>query len=381
VFTVADAAMRQPSLILLECRPRRGTAAPRVPLLWRHHATEIADALSPLELVQVAGPEEAEEAAMDGAVLGFTRIVSVGGPSVAHGLVNGIMRLAEGHRRRMKIGFLSLMPRPWLPSLGGPDVLARQLDILAAGHTLPFDVGRLECVHPESGRPTVRHFLSSAACGALGPVWPPVPTAAGAPSLALALPSPSALARLTGGLLAAGGQSASHGAAPVSLRIDGVEVFRGPWALGWVLVARRYPLLGTWGPADAESDGVRAESALDATWIPADSLAGFTKHTAGQWLRGALPQAPPRHLGSELHIEPLEGTIQNIVADGVPAGRLPAVLRVVPRALPVMVESVAARLRERTSVLARLRDAALAGDARAVGVPRSAQRSWLKRVH
>jgi len=349
--------MRQTTLILLECRPRDTHTGPRVPLLWRHHATEIAAALSPLELVQVAGPEEAEDAAYDAAIVGFSRIVAVGSSAVVHGLVNGAMRLAEGHRRRMKIGFLSLGPRgPWARTVGLPSALARRLEILAAGHTLPYDVGRVECQRPAdatgSGKTVSRHFLLGAACGPLSA------------SLDLGDLPPLRLARIASSVIEAGGRCLAGNSPQVSLEVDGTEVFRGPWALGLVMGGRHYPFFGETAPNANPSDGT-----LDVAWVPAVSMLGMAGRALGLWLGGEIFPQPSRCQGNEIHIVPLgEGAPQAIAADGVPIGFLPATVQVLPRTLPVIVESVAARVRERSRAAAELHPAALAGGLRAVGL-------------
>jgi len=349
--------MRQTTLILLECRSRESGAAPRVPLLWRHYAAEIAEALSPLELVQVEGPDEAEAAAFDAAVLGFSRIVAVGGSAVANGLVNGIMRLAEGHRRRMQIGFLCLGQRsPWARTVGQPSALARQLEILAAGHTLPYDVGHVECRSAAGdGKAAARHFLLGAACGPLSAAWP----LAARPALRLA--------RMAGSLLGAGGRCLAGHAPQVALEVDGREVYRGPWALGLVMGGRHYPLFGETAPEANPSDGT-----LDVAWIPAASVWDLAGRALGLWVGGDLLPAPSRCQGSRIRIVPLgeaDGA-QTIEADGVPVGFLPASVRVVPRTLPIIVEAVAARMRERTRRASELPDAVLAGGLRAVGLRR-----------
>ncbi len=360
--------MRQTTLILLECRSRHSSAVPRVPLLWRHYAGEIAEALSPLELVQVAGPEEAEAAAFDAAVLGFSRIVAVGGSAVAHGLVNGIMRLAEGHRRRMKIGFLSLGQRgPWARTVGLPSALTRQLEILAAGHTLPYDVGRLEC-RDAAGAAVTRYFLLGAACGPLSASW------------SLTVMPPLRLARIAGSLVGAGARCLTGRTPQVALEVDGAEVYRGPWALGLVMGGRHYPLFGETAPEANPSDGT-----LDVAWIPAASIAGMAGRALGLWLGSDVLPEPPRCQGSEIRIMPLAGPemrLQSIEADGVPAGFLPATVRVVPRTLPVIVEAVAARLRERTRVAAEMPAAAFAGGLRAAGLRKTSLRRarWRRQV-
>ena len=357
--------MRQTTLILLECRSGAAGSAARVPLLWRHHAAEIAAALSPLELVQVADAEEAEQAAWDAAVLGFGRIVAVGGPRVAHGLVNGIMRLTEGHRQRMKIGFLTLGHRgAWSRTAGLPSSLARQLEVLAAGHTLPYDIGRVDCVDAQ-GRPVKRHFLLGAACGPLGVSWSDTG------------PAPLRAARAALGLLGAGARCLLGRMPRVTLEVDGREVYRGPWALAMVMGGSHYPLLGQTAPDANPSDG-----ALDVVWIPAPDPVRLAGHMAGLWLSATLEAeahlpGPPRCRGSEVRMLPLAGSpagAQAIEADGVRIGVLPATVQVLPRTFPVIVEAIAKRLRERTRAAAELPQGVLAGGLRRVGLRRSAMR-------
>lgn len=353
--------MRQTTLILLECQSRAGGAPPRVPMLWRHHAAEIAEALSPLELVQVADAEEAEQAAWDAAILGFGRIVAVGGPRVAHGLVNGIMRLTEGHRRRMKIGFLSLgHAGAWARAAGFPSRLARQLEVLAAGNTLPYDIGQVDCKDTQ-GRPVKKFFLLGAACGPLGVSWSDTG------------PMPLRVAMAAAGLLAAGGRSLLGRMPRVALEVDGREVYRGPWALAMIMGGTHYPLLGHTAPDANPSDG-----ALDVVWIPAPDPVRLAGLTASLWLsakvnaKAQLP-GPPRCRGSEVRIVPLEGaSAQAIEADGVTIGVLPATVQVLPRTFPVIVEAIAERLRERTRAAAELPQGVLAGSLRRVGLRREA---------
>jgi diacylglycerol kinase family enzyme len=354
----------------LECRSR-AEAAPGVPLLWRHHAAEIAEALSPLELVQVAGADEAEQAAWDAAILGFGRIVAVGGPRVAHGLVNGIMRLTEGHRRRMKIGFLNLAhPGAWARTAGFPSGLARQLEVLAAGSTLPYDIGQVDCADAE-GRPVKRHFLLGAACGPLGVSW----------SERELMPLRVGLA--AAGLLGVGGRSLLGRMPRVALEVDGREVYRGPWALAMIMGGTHYPLLGQTAPDANPSDG-----AFDIVWIPAPNPVRLAGHTLSLWLSAQvnakldLP-GPPRCRGSAVRIVPLDGgaaAAQAIEADGVPIGWLPAAVQVLPRTFPVIVEAIAERLRERTRAAAEMSQGVLAGSWRRVGLRREAMEHALTGV-
>jgi hypothetical protein len=124
--------------------------------------------LAPAEVTVVESPQEAAQAAHQSALQGCRKIVTVGDSRTAYGVVNGIMELAESHRAQLRVGFLSLSrPDLWSRTLELPRSLSRQLQILSAGHTLPFDVGRVDCQRPEGGEIT-RHFLNGASFGVTG---------------------------------------------------------------------------------------------------------------------------------------------------------------------------------------------------------------------
>lgn len=146
--------------------------------------------------------------------------------------------------------------------------------------------------------------------------------------------------------------------------MDGTEVYRGSWALGLVMGARRDPFLDNAAPQANNSTG-----ALNVAWVPAASVFGMAGRALGYWLGSELFPQPSRCLGNKIRIVPLgEGAPQAIEADGVPIGYLPATVRVLPRTLPVIVESVAARVRERSRAMAEIQAGALAGGLRSVGL-------------
>lgn len=124
--------------------------------------------LAPVEVTLVESTEEAAQAARKSALKGYRKIVSAGDGDTAHGVVNGLMGLAESHRRQIKIGFLCFThPHHWSRTLGLPRDLSRQLEILSAGHTLPFDVGRVDC-RDTAGERVSQHFLNGVWFGVLG---------------------------------------------------------------------------------------------------------------------------------------------------------------------------------------------------------------------
>jgi diacylglycerol kinase (ATP) len=327
------------TLILLDpsARGRRTGAG------WALRQSQVLRRLAPAEVAVVRGAGEAEHAAWHGALGGFGRLIAVGDSATAFGLVNGVMRLAENHRRALKLGCLSLgRPGPWSRSLELPTALERQLDVLAAGHTLPLDVGCVLC-GDDSGRPATRYFVSGAVLG-LGAGLHPT----GRPGPLGALHTLAALA--------AGLRRHALGRLPrVRLTVEGRVLHEGPWLWGAAMLGRHYPLLGALAPQAHLSDG-----ALELCWFGGGNPWGDLGRLGALLLR-------PRGAASawvkagELRLEALSGA-PALEADGIALGRLPASVTVLPRALPVIVEAVAARLRGRTqAALAEAQGAALAG--------------------
>lgn len=304
---------------------------------WERWEPSVLRRLGPVELVAAEGAAQAEQAAHEAALSGFRRLIVAGDLLTAHGVVNGLMRLAESHRRAIKVGFLSLAaPDVWCRALGLPADIERQLEILSAAHVVPYDVGRLECLAAD-GQPLIRHFLTGAALGRAG--------AADRPADVWLRPVTMAIVGLRDHL--------RNRFPDVRLICDDGEVYRGPWLLGWAMQSSRYPGAGEVAPAANPADG-----ALEVRWIggrgpgTVASLAGL----ACGWPVG-LRAASTR----ELHLDVDSGTIA-VEADGVPLGRAPVRIAAVPRTLPVIVEAVASRLREKQkALLEEARGAALAG--------------------
>jgi diacylglycerol kinase family enzyme len=306
---------------------------------WARWEPEILRRLSPVELMVAESAAEAEQVAWNAAMGGIGRMAVVGDLLTAHGVVNAVMRLAEGHRRALKVGFLSLVgPDPWSHALNLPPSIDRQLEILGAAHVLPYDVGRVECVGPD-GQPLVRHFIAGAALGRA------MERDAGRP--------PSWLRTLD--VVAGGLRDQLRKRLPqVRMTCDGVEVYRGPWVLGWAMQSQRYPGAGVVAaPADP------ADGALDVRWIGGGGTAGVAARLAGLLCR--RPVGLAAITAREMRLDLLSGDL-HVEADGLAVGNFPARVTAVHRALPVIVEAVANRLREKQkALLSEARGTALAG--------------------
>jgi len=286
--------------------------------------------LAPAEVTVVESAEEAAQAAKEAALQGFRKLVSVGDMATAHGVVNGIMELAEGHRRRLKVGFLSLSrPDQWSRTLDLPRRLGRQLEILSAGHTLPYDVGRVDFEGPEGGR-LVRHFLNGASFGVTGHVkreWRD-------PRTNLL----QALGRIAEALREGTTRRGTH----VRLESGGEVLYEGVCAVGMVMGGRYYPAFGHVAPQADPTDGL-----LELAWLGGEPWWSLSLKLAGLWMGSLRPRGAHLHWQSveRLSAVALDGPVY-VEVDGQPIGLLPATFSVVPRALPVMVAPVAVKLRK-----------------------------------
>jgi diacylglycerol kinase family enzyme len=297
---------------------------------WLAHQRHCLRELAPAEVTVVESPQEAQHAARQSALEGFRKLITVGDAATAQGVVNGVMELAESHRRQLKVGFLALSRRgPWGRTLELPRRLGRQLEILGAGHTLPFDVGRVECQGPDGGRVT-RHFLNGASFGVTGEVareWSDPHS-----SLLAALPRIAAALR----------ESTSPRAPRVRLESLGSVLYEGRLAAALLMGGRYYPGFGHVAPQADPADGL-----LELAWLGEGPRWALALRLAGLWLGPLrLPWAGLRWQGvPQLSAVALEGPVP-VEVDGLPLGRLPAAFSVVPRALPVLVAPVAVKLRK-----------------------------------
>ena len=309
---------------------------------WQSCQRQVMRELAPVELALAADAAEAEIEARGAALRGYDKIVAVGGTEIAHGLINGVMGMAEAHRRTLKVGFFCpARPHPWFRTLDLPRSRVRQLEVLQAGSVLPFDVGRVVC-HGFDGRPTTRYFLNGAGFGIssrLGRNWRQDSGGAAGRLAAIAATVRDTLTRREPWL---------------ALEEEGRPLYRGPWIAGMVMVGKYYPLFGRVAPEADPADGL-----LDLVGMAGPlglghllRLTGLARHrTAGN---------PATGQGTEFAATDIKGPIF-VDADGLPVGTLPATFEVVPRALNMIVATVPARImRPKFGRLAKIENGGLA---------------------
>ena len=328
-------AMSEATAILLDLDAQSGALARR----WRRWEEECLRALAPARTISVHGAAEAEAAAREAALEGTTKLVAMGGGAVAHGVLNALMSLAESHRAGIKFGVLALDGADaWARTLGWPLGFLRQLDALRAGHTLPYDIGQVECLD-DLGRSIRRYFLNGASFGIAGQIraaWRRSggEGAAARPDAPQALQSIARTLRLLTGRddawvrLESGASGSARG---------GAEIYRGPWVAGMLMVGRYYPRLGEVAPEADPCDGLLNLVGLTGRpgWRALGWLTGLWPRAGGAGLTVAQgPEFSAAGVGEPIHLE----------LDGVLAGLLPATFLLLPRALNAIVPTVPARL-------------------------------------
>ncbi len=297
--------------------------------VWQAHHREWLRRFAPVEVTIAEGAPEAEEAARLSAMKGFRKIIAVGGAETAHGVVNGVMGLAESHRKSLGVGFLStIRPGDWERTIGFPRRLKRQVEVLQAGHTMRFDVGRVTCFGAD-GTSRTRHFLNGAGFG-LGPqIRYEMRAGRSHPLEALA-----GVARVVGSCIRDLGPL-------VRIEDESSLLYEGPCPMGLVMGGRYYPLLGEVAPKASPTDG-----ALDALWFAPSSRLDLLSSLLDLLLwPGSGGRLPASAQAGVIKASAPAGAVY-LEADGQHLGRLPATFSVEPRALPVIVPQVGAKLKK-----------------------------------
>ena len=305
---------------------------------WATHQSECLRRLAPAEVVLAHDSAEAARLAHEAALRGYRRFVAVGDHRTLQGLVSGLVTLAADHRRALKIGVLNLVkPGAWSRTLQLPAGLHEQLDLLAAGHTLPFDVGKM-ILRDTTGKSKVGYFLLGAGFGFGAGMRQVLEEEA---SWTKRVPA------LLNGILA-------EPPPRVRIELDGQVLYEGPCREGWIMSAPEYPNRGELAPQANPSDGelnigwcannsLLGRLASMAVTLPGMAYTGFsaTKFHGLQWAQG-----------NQLQLNGIAGEVL-LELDGQPAGRAPASISTLQRALPMIVSPVAVRLREKQKLLAR----------------------------
>jgi len=301
---------------------------------WAAGEREVRLRLVPGEVLRAGSVEEAASLAHQSALLGYRRIISAGGDAAIHGVINGLMTLADSHLQTLQVGMLSLSrPGAFSRTLGLPTGLVRQLDILSAGHTIPCDVMRAECIDAK-GNPLIRHFISGARIGGLSNRSTRVESPWEASLL-------GEVSRLTRHLF-------TPEISETRIEGEGQVLYQGPSPMVMVMSGRHYPGLGETTPGANQGDGL-----LEVGWL--EGARGLRR------IGGLLQTSFPRPLGSPLRhwrslehlrvcVEPKGAPVE---LDGQSGGQSPVTFTVLRRALPFIVESVAVRWRQPLNRLAR----------------------------
>ena len=297
--------------------------------VWQSYQRECLRRLAPVEVSIVESMEQAEQAARISAMKGFRKIVAVGGGEAANGVINGLMGLAQSHRKSIGVGFLSVVrPDEWSRTLDLPRKVKRQVEVLQAGHTIPVDVGRVDCFSV-AGMATTRYFLNGAGFG--------LPSRIRHELRGNRREFLETVAGIGGAL-----RDFIHNQGPV-VRIEGESgvLYEGPCPLGLAMGGRYYPALGEVAPQASPTDG-----ALDAVWFGSPSRIEMLSRLAAL-LPGARRGAPTSgHARSRFFKVTAPDAPVYVEADGRMVGKLPATFSVEPRAIEVIVPQVGVKLKK-----------------------------------
>lgn len=311
--------MKETTQIILNPKAQWGM----VGFFWQQHQREILRALAPVDVAVAETPEAAQNLARASALKGFGRLVLVGDESTAHGVVNALMALTEEHRRVVKVGFLTLLHQEsWSRTLGLPKTLSEQLSYLNAGHSRPFDLGRLECMDA-SGKTQTRFFLNGVSVGLEN-------SGTGGQSHGF-----------WGQIKSLPWKQILKGHSSRVRLLDGERLcYQGPWLLGTLMLGRYYP--GFWpvapeaDPTDGQLDAAWADGVL--SWMRSGFFSGLPPQVAKYFLsRGNKNGKAIR--GEKFHLIG-GGTPLCVWADGLAVGQLPATVSAEPLAMQVMVPEV-----------------------------------------
>ncbi|MCZ6747919.1 MAG: diacylglycerol kinase family protein [SAR324 cluster bacterium] len=293
---------------------------------WQSCQRRCLRELAPVEISVVKNAQEAKEAAREAALRGFEKVVAVGGTATTHGALNGLMTLAADHRKATKFGVLSLVrAQEWSRTLRMPRELNRQLEAIRAGHVLPFDVGRADCLDDE-GRPLTRYFLNGACFGISTRLRHDLQLTQQDPAEGL-----SAMARSLRLLL-------SKEDPWVRMVQGGREIYRGPWVAGLLMVGRYYPWFGEVAPRADPVDG-----SLDLVGVTGRLGLRSLAMLSGlfPWRRGHRRDFTIDK-GVRFTATDITGPVY-LELDGIAVGTLPATFTLLPRQISMIVPSVPVR--------------------------------------
>ena len=305
--------MPRRSLLILNPRSRNGATGRRADSLVRR----LRRALGPLDVERTRGPRDAERIAREAVRAGCDRLVVAGGDGTLSEVATGL--LGAGLGGYATIGLLPLgTGGDFLRTLGVPRELGAAIACLREGKPRPLDAGRVSFVDA-GGRQASAHFVNVASLGL----------------------SAHVVARVNRGRRALGGRLAffggalgailRQGPAPVSLRLDGVEIHAGPLVLA-TAANGRYFGSGMHVAPDARTD----DGLFDVVAISALGRAALLRRLPRIY-RGVHLGDPAVSVRRGRVLEArAQGPRVPIELDGEPLGFLPARFEVLPGALSLV---------------------------------------------
>lgn len=137
---------------------------------WPQIRTLVQDRLGPSEHFMTEGPGDAKRLAAEAISRGAELIACVGGDGTLNEVINGAMEQGDAVRSNLLIGFIpDGTGCDFIKTVSIPRDINQAIDIIAAQHICPIDIGRLR-FHDHEGHESTRYFHNIASFGLGGEV-------------------------------------------------------------------------------------------------------------------------------------------------------------------------------------------------------------------
>lgn len=283
---------------------------------WVAFEPEVRDALGAFTLFPTTGPRHATEVARNALHDGYDLIISAGGDGTNFEVVNGFFEDGKAINPEAALGFLPVGTGSDFRRTLNIGRGRKSIQALRTGEVNTADIGRIDSVD-DAGAAMTRYFLNITHIGLGGRVGEYVNG------------SSKALGGFTTFLIGVIGSRLTYRARPMRITVDDetldgvhldVIVAKGQYEGGGMLVAPR----------------ARLDNGYFDVYVVGDVGLAETIVHLPKLYRGRLDLHPKvtYHRARRVQIEANERTV--ISPDGEMAGRLPATLEVVPRAIRLL---------------------------------------------
>jgi YegS/Rv2252/BmrU family lipid kinase len=155
-----------PIVLIINPNAGNGSTGAKWPLIQ----TLVRDRLGPFEHFMTEGPGDAEHLAAEAVHGGPERVICVGGDGTLNEVINGLMAEGEAARSRPVLGFIpNGTGCDFVRTVAIPRNIERAINVIAANHFSPMDIGRL-IFYDHAGNRACRYFHNITSFGLGGEV-------------------------------------------------------------------------------------------------------------------------------------------------------------------------------------------------------------------